>query len=56
MATTEKMLGKKHRRQCDCNIPQYVSGIDEKCNKVHGHSRARAREKKSWKAETSQYS
>lgn len=44
-----KMMGKIHSRQCDCGIPQFVSGKSEKCNKIHGNKRRRAREKRSWR-------
>lgn len=45
MKTSDKMIGKKHRSQCDCNIEQHVSGKDEKCNRVHGVKRQRSKEK-----------
>ena len=48
---TDRMLGKKHDRCCDCNIEQYVSGKSEKCNYRYGVSRARAREKREWRKE-----
>ena len=40
-----KMMGKIHGPQCDCNIEQYVSGAEEKCNHRYGVKRQRAREK-----------
>ena len=49
MTTKDKMLGKKHGPQCDCNIEQYVSGASQKCNRRYGVSRARAQEKRAWK-------
>lgn len=51
MSSTDKMLGKKHDPQCDCNIEHIVSGTSEKCNRRYGVSRARAQEKRSWKKE-----
>lgn len=46
-----RMMGKIHRRYCDCNIEQYVSGVDEKCNHRYGVKRQRVREKRVWKRE-----
>lgn len=44
------MLGKVHRNQCDCHS-KYVTGKEEKCNKRHGSSRQRTREKRQWNKE-----
>lgn len=46
-----RMMGRIHDPQCDCNIEQYVSGADEKCNRRYGVKRQRAREKKTWETE-----
>lgn len=43
-----KMMGRIHGPHCDCNIEQYVSGAEEKCNHRHGVKRQRAREKREW--------
>ena len=43
-----RMMGKIHRRYCDCNIEEYVSGRGEKCNHRYGVKRQRAREKREW--------
>lgn len=40
------MIGRLHRPNCDCNIEQFVSGRDEKCNHRYGVKRQRAREKR----------
>ena len=45
----KKMMGKIHRRQCDCNIEEYVTGKDEKCNHRYGVKRQRLKEKREWK-------
>lgn len=45
----DKMLGRIHGPQCDCNIEQYVSGKGEKCNHRYGVKRQRGREKQSFK-------
>lgn len=42
----DKMLGRKHGPQCDCNIEQYVSGKGEKCNHRYGVKRQRSIEKR----------
>lgn len=51
MASTnqDRMLGRKHRQYCDCNIEQFISGADEKCNHRYGVKRARAQEKRRWR-------
>ncbi len=41
-----RMLGRLHRPNCDCNIEQFVSGAAEKCNYRHGVKRQRGREKR----------
>lgn len=46
-----KMMGKLHRRCCDCNVEQFVSGKDEKCNHRYGVKRRRQQEKRAWKKE-----
>ena len=52
MSTTqERMLGKKHDKQCDCNIKKHISGLEQKCNRHYGVKRARSREKRAWKHE-----
>ena len=43
------MMGRIHNRQCDCNIEQFVSGSDQKCNHRYGVKRQRSREKNLWK-------
>lgn len=42
----DKMMGRKHEPQCDCNIEQYVSGAREKCNHRYGVKRQRTIEKR----------
>ena len=42
----DKMLGRIHAGQCDCNIEQFVSGAGEKCNHRYGVKRQRSREKR----------
>lgn len=49
MNAKDKMLGKKHGPQCDCNIEKYVSGKSEKCNHRYGVKRQRAKEKREMK-------
>lgn len=44
-----KLMGRIHGPNCDCNIEQYVSGSDEKCNHRYGVKRQRAREKREWR-------
>ncbi len=46
-----KMMGRLHRPHCDCNIEQYVSGKEEKCNHRYGVKRRRLREKRMWRNE-----
>lgn len=41
-----RMMGRIHERWCDCNIEQYVSGAEEKCNHRYGVKRQRAIEKR----------
>lgn len=47
----ERMLGRKHEPNCDCNIEQHVSGKNEKCNHRYGVKRQRAIEKRMLKRE-----
>lgn len=47
----ERMYGKIHGPQCDCNIEQHVSGATEKCNKRYGVKRQRSIEKVKLKKE-----
>jgi len=55
MQNSDRMLGRKHGPQCDCNIEQYVSGKSEKCNHRYGVKRQRAREKEALRRELQKY-
>ncbi len=48
---TERMYGKIHGPNCDCNIEEHVSGAKEKCNKRYGTKRQRTIEKMKLKKE-----
>ena len=51
MIQRDRMLGKKHEPQCDCNIEQHVSGKNEKCNHRYGVGRQRSKEKRQLRQE-----
>lgn len=55
MSKNERMMGRIHDSQCDCNIEQYVSGASEKCNHRYGVKRRRAIEKREWKREAQEF-